>query len=166
MNALSAHSFTFAGLMGGTVRLADYAGKTVLVANTASKCGFTPQYEGLQRLWTEWQDAGLVVIGVPCNDFGNQEPGSETEVQSFCASNFRVSFPMTAKVHVKGPSVHPFFRWINQQAGFLGRPRWNFYKYLINGQGEFVDWYSSMTIPMSPKLVAAVSRTLGRTTGE
>jgi glutathione peroxidase len=160
-HTLSAHSFTFPSLAGGTVRLVDHAGKAILVVNTASKCGFTPQYEGLQRLWAEWQDAGLVVIGVPSNDFGNQEPGDEAQIQSFCATRFQVGFPMTAKVHVKGPDAHPFFRWVAQQSGFLGRPRWNFYKYLIDRNGGFSAWHSSLTSPSSPQLANAIKRALG-----
>lgn len=141
-----------------------FRGKVVLVVNTASKCGFTPQYEGLQALWREYRDKGVVILGVPSNDFGGQEPGSNGEVQSFCQINYGVDFPLMAKQVVKGDDAHPLFRWAAAQTGPLGVPRWNFHKLLIGRDGRLVDWFASTTEPSSPKLRAAIDQALAQTT--
>lgn len=154
----SAHQFKFTSIDGELLPLSSFAGKTLLVVNTASRCGFTSQYAGLQSLWEKYQDQGLVVLGVPSNDFMSQEPGSEDEIKTFCTVNFNVNFPMTSKVHVKGKDAHPFYVWAKQQSG---APRWNFHKYLLNDQGELITAYSSVTSPLSNKIVKAVELALG-----
>jgi glutathione peroxidase len=158
---ISAHAFTFKSLEGKPLPLSDFAGKPMVIVNTASKCGFTPQYQGLEALWKAKRDRGLVVLGVPSNDFGNQEPGSASDIKSFCEVRFGVDFPLTEKVPVTGPDAHPLFKWIGAQGGFLAKPHWNFYKYLIGPDGRFVDWFSSITAPGSSRFTAAVDKLLG-----
>jgi len=157
----SAYAFTFKSLEGKPMPLAQYAGKPMVIVNTASKCGFTPQYKGLEALWQANRDKGLVVLGVPSNDFGGQEPGTHDEIKSFCELRFGVDFPLTEKVAVTGADAHPLFKWIAEKGGFLGRPHWNFYKYLIGPDGRFVDWYSSITAPGSGRFTKAVEKLLG-----
>ena len=125
--------------------------------NTASKCGFTGQYDGLQSLWESYQDRGLVVVGVPSNDFGSQEPGSKEEIKEFCEVNFNVNFPMTSKAVVKGDEAHPFYQWAKEGAG---GPMWNFHKYLITPDGEMVKGFSSLVGPESKKLTKAIEKVL------
>lgn len=156
----NAHDFAFTGLAGDALPLKDFAGKAILVVNTASECGYTPQYEELEALWQANKDKGLVVLGVPCNQFGGQEPGSEAEIGAFCRKNYGVSFPMTAKSDVKGKAAHPFYKWANDEAGLLGKPKWNFHKYLIGRDGEFVDWFSSQNKPTGPKIKQALEKAL------
>ncbi|KXV58513.1 glutathione peroxidase [Acetobacter senegalensis] len=156
----TAYDFTLPGLEGGTINLNDYRGRPLLIVNTASKCGFTPQYEGLQATWCQFKKAGLVVIGVPSNDFGKQEPGTASEIADFCHRNYGVSFPMAARGSVKGANAIPLFQWLNKECGFLGHPRWNFYKYLINRSGQPAAWFSSLTPPTSPRVRDAIERTL------
>lgn len=156
----SAHDFTFTLLSGGTLPLKDLAGKAILVVNTASQCGFTPQYGELEKLWQAYKDKGLAVLGVPCNQFGGQEPGSEAEIGAFCRQNYGITFPLTAKSDVKGKAAHPFYKWANEEAGLLGRPKWNFHKYLIGRDGAFVDWFLSQTKPTGPKIRKALETVL------
>ena len=158
----NAYDFSFQTLQGQDFPLRDFAGRPLVVVNTASKCGFTPQYAGLEAIWRANRDAGLMVIGVPCNDFGGQEPGSHAEIAGFCTRNYGVDFPMMGKVHVKGDEAHPFFKWAMDQGGFLARPRWNFYKYLIGKDGGLAGWFSSLTRPDSRKFTSAVAKTLAR----
>lgn len=141
------------------VRLCEaYQGQVILVVNTASKCGFTGQYEGLEALYRKYRDRGFVVLGFPSNDFANQEPGNEEEIAKFCRLTYSVEFPMFEKTHVAKGSADPFFRRLAEEAG--GYPKWNFYKYLIDREGKVVDYYSSMTSPQSGKLVSAIERLL------
>jgi glutathione peroxidase len=156
----SAYDFTFETIQGEPYALKDLAGRPLLVVNTASKCGFTPQYKALEAIWQSYKDKGLVVVGVPSNDFGGQEPGTNEEIVRFCESNYGVDFPMMAKVHVKGADAHPFFKWAAKQGGFLSRPRWNFFKYLVGKDGQLVDWFSSVTTPESQKFKAAIEKML------
>ncbi len=156
----SAYDFSFSTIQGKPYPLADLTGRPLLVVNTASKCGFTPQYKALEALWTANRQAGLMVIGVPSNDFGGQEPGSNTEIAGFCELNYGVDFPMMSKEHVRGPDAHPFFQWAEAQAGYLARPRWNFFKYLINRQGQLQRWFSSVTAPDAKKFTAEVQKLL------
>jgi glutathione peroxidase len=158
--ARHAHAFTFERIDGGPLPLEQFAGKAILVVNTASRCGFTPQYDGLQALWEQYRDRGLVVLGVPSNDFGAQEPGSNSEIQEFCTLNFNITFPMTAKAKVTGSDAHPFYRWARQRAGLLGGPKWNFHKYLIAPDGTFAGSFSSVTGPSAGRLTAAIERVL------
>lgn len=160
---MNAHDFTFNAIDGTPLPLNRFKGKLVLVVNTASECGYTPQYEGLERLWEDYRDRGLVVLGVPCNDFGGQEPGGEAEISTFCQKNYGVSFPLTAKYAVKGAAAHPFYKWAGERAGLLGRPKWNFHKYLIGRDGNFIDWFSTRALPMGPKIAAAVKKALEKT---
>ena len=157
---MSAHSFSFTSIEGDPLPMSSFAGKPVLIVNTASRCGFTPQYDGLQAVWERFRDRGLVVLAVPSNDFGGQEPGSEAQIAEFCEVNFNVDFPMTSKVHVKGELAHPFYRWAGQQLGQVAKPRWNFHKYLIGPNGRLVDWFSPVTRPTSRKVIRAIESQL------
>jgi glutathione peroxidase len=158
---MSAHDFQFSSIDGEAFALGRYAGELVLVVNTASECGLTPQYRGLQALWERYGGRGLVVLGVPCNDFGAQEPGSEAEIKSFCASNYKVGFPMTAKNAVIGKGAHPFYQWAAQQKG-AAAPRWNFHKYLIGADGELIRSFDSAVAPEDKALVAEIEAHLPR----
>lgn len=157
----TAHDFTFDGLTGGTWPLAGFAGKVVLIVNTASRCGLTPQYRGLEALWRRYKDRGLVVLGVPSNDFGAQEPGDAAEIGAFCERNYGVDFPMAAKVPVIGAGAHPFYRWVLDQAGEAAAPKWNFHKYLVGKDGALREVFGSRVEPEDPALIAAVEAALG-----
>jgi glutathione peroxidase len=159
-NSVNAHDFSFDGLTGGTVDLAAFKGKPVLVVNTASACGFTPQYKDLQALWTRMKARGLVVIGVPSNDFGAQEPGTAEQIASFCEKNYGVDFPLTAKQKVTGGDAHPFFRWLAQELGEAGAPRWNFHKFLIGPAGDVAGVYGSRVKPDDAELTAKIEELL------
>ena len=157
----SAHDFSFPSLSDDqNIALADFKGKAVLVVNTASRCGLTPQYDGLQALWARYRDQGLVVLGVPSNDFGAQEPGSAEDIADFCSTRFYVDFPMTAKQPVIGASAHPFYQWVLAQAGEAAAPKWNFHKYLIGRDGQLVETFGSRTAPDDQTLVAAIEAAL------
>ncbi len=158
---MTAHDFEFKSIDGKPLKLKDFAGHPVLVVNTASECGFTPQYAGLESLWRKYKDRGLIVLGVPSNDFGRQEPGTESEIRNFCTRNYGVSFPMTAKCEVSGRNAHPFYHWITAQAGDAAAPRWNFHKYLVDGKGELVGIYPSKVAPEDKKLVTEIEGLLG-----
>ena len=143
------NDFTANSLAGQAQPLSAYAGKVVLVVNTASKCGFTPQYEGLEKLYEDYKDDGLVVLGFPCNQFGGQEPGGADEIDSFCQLNYGVSFPMFEKVDVNGDAAHPLYKWLRaQKSGVLGsKIKWNFTKFLIGKDGSVLKRYGSTTKP-------------------
>jgi len=146
----AAFDFSARDILGREVPLADYRGKVLLIVNTASKCGFTPQYEGLEKLHAELSGRGLAVLGFPCNQFGAQEPGSEAEIGEFCRLNYGVAFPVFAKIEVNGPGAHPLYVWLKSQAkGFFGTPsiKWNFTKFLVDRQGKVVRRYGSTTKP-------------------
>lgn len=136
------------------------ADKVVLVVNTASFCGFTPQYEGLQKLWERYRDRGLVVLGIPSNDFGEQEPGSATEIKEFCEVNYKVTFPLTTKQKVRGADAHALYRWAAAEGGATATPRWNFHKLLIGRDGRLVSAFPSAVEPTSAKLTEAIERAL------
>jgi glutathione peroxidase len=141
-------------ITGQTVKLSDYQGKVVLVVNTASKCGFTPQFDGLEKLWKEYESKGLVILGFPCNQFGGQDPGANEEIASFCQLNHGVSFPMMAKVDVNGAQAHPLYRWLVKEApGILGTTsiKWNFTKFLIGKQGQVLARYAPTDTPKGLK---------------
>lgn len=158
---VNAYSFSFYALQGGDeLPLSDYKGKVLLIVNTASHCGFTPQYEGLEKLYQKYKDHGLVIIGVPSNDFGGQEPGSNVEIAHFCQLNYGVSFPMASKEDVVGDNAHPFYKWARQKKGLLGVPKWNFHKYLINRRGELIDYFHSTTGPDNAKFIKEIERLL------
>lgn len=157
----TAYDFSFKTLMGQKpLPLKDYRGKVLLIVNTASHCGFTSQYDGLEKLYEKYQDKGLVVIGVPSNDFGSQEPGNNEEIATFCKLNFGVRFPMASKEVVSGDAAHPFYRWARHELGFGTAPKWNFHKYLVNRHGALVDHFNSTTSPDASRLVEAVEKAL------
>lgn len=152
--------FTFTTIQGRPLPLSSFEGRTVLVVNTASACGFTPQYRGLQALHRKYGERGLVVLGVPSNDFGAQEPGNSAEIHEFCESQFGIEFPLTGKVQVAGDDAHPFFRWAAQEMGPLAQPRWNFHKYLVAPDGRLVDWFSSATEPEAASVCHSIEANL------
>ena len=157
----NAHEFDFERIDGGVLSLRGFKGSALLIVNTASECGFTPQYSGLQKLWEQYRDRGLVVLGVPCNDFGGQEPGDETAIAAFCNERYAVDFPMTGKVSVLGGDAHPFYRWIAETLGEDAAPRWNFHKYLLDGNGDLVAMWPSKVEPLSAQVIEAVESALG-----
>ena len=158
---MSAHDYSFDAIDGeGAVALDQFAGKPILIVNTASACGFTPQYEGLQKLWQTYRDRGLVVLGVPSNDFGAQEPGTESDIQDFCTTRFRVDFPMTKKQTVIGEWAHPFYQWIASTLGEDAAPKWNFHKYLVGPDGALAATFPSKIDPMSEEVTAQIDALL------
>ncbi len=159
--AATAHDFSFTSIDGGNLPLAEYKGKVVLLVNTASMCGFTGQYEALQKLWENYKHRGLVVLGVPSDDFGRQELDTADEVKSFCTLNYGIDFPMADISVVKGPDAHPYYKWIADMHGGLAVPRWNFHKHVIDGNGNLVDWFTSTTSPKSQRLLVAIESALG-----
>jgi glutathione peroxidase len=154
------HAFTFTAITGEPLPLAGYAGRAVLVVNTASLCGFTPQYAELQALWERYRDQGLVVLGVPSNDFGGQEPGSEAEIKDFCEVNYGIEFPLTQKETVRGPRAHPFYRWAEAELGSSAAPKWNFHKYLLAPDGRLAASFPTSLSPLASAVVAAIEQAL------
>ncbi len=152
----SAHAFDFTSIDSKPMPFAQFKGKAVLVVNTASQCGYTPQYKGLQALWDQYRDKDAVVLGVPSNDFGGQEPGSEGEIKEFCETVFGVNFPMTAKYQVIGGDAHPFYQWARQALGDKAVPKWNFHKILIGPDGTAVDAFPSNVEPQSPVITSRI----------
>jgi glutathione peroxidase len=159
MSHLTAYAFTFAALDGGDIRLADFAGKPILVVNTASQCGFTPQYAGLQQLWTRYHDRGLMMIAVPSNDFGGQEPGGATEIKQTANHIYGVTFPIAEKAAVKGAAAHPFYKWAASERPH-DLPRWNFHKYLIGRDGHIAAVFATEIEPTDPRVIAAIEKEL------
>ncbi|ONG38898.1 glutathione peroxidase [Alkanindiges hydrocarboniclasticus] len=144
------YDFSAEKLEGGTQTLSDYAGKVVLIVNTASKCGFTPQFEGLEKVYEKYKDQGFVVLGFPCNQFASQDPGSNTDIGEFCQRNYGVSFPMFAKIDVNGSDAHPLYKYLTKEAkGLLGTEavKWNFTKFLVGRDGNVIDRYATATKP-------------------
>ena len=157
----TAYDFSFTTLMGEEpLPLSKFKGKLLLVVNTASHCGFTPQYRGLQELYSEYADRGFVILGVPSNDFGAQEPGNSEEISKFCKLNYGVTFPMASKQVVSGDSAHPFYLWARSVLGADATPKWNFHKILINKHGKPIAAYPSTTAPDSATLVNAIENHL------
>jgi glutathione peroxidase len=156
----SAYDFAFTGIDGRPMKLSTWRGNSLLVVNTASFCGFTKQYAGLQELSTRYAPAGLVVIGVPSNDFGAQEPKSEGEIQSFCEGTFGVTFPLTAKQEVVGPNAHPFYKWAAGVMGPAGVPNWNFHKYLIGRNGRLLRSFATKVPPTSEEITGWIDKAL------
>jgi glutathione peroxidase len=155
---MSLHDISATTIDGEAQSLADYKGKVLLVVNTASQCGSTPQYAGLEGLWRHYRDRGLVVLGFPSNDFGAEEPGSEAEIKTFCSTMFKVSFPLFSKVHVKGDEQAPVYRFL---AADYGEPKWNFHKYLVGRDGKVIKAFPTAIAPEDPTLRAAVEAALG-----
>ena len=138
---------------GDVLNLSKLKGKTILLVNVASNCGFTKQYEDLQNLYDSYKSKGLIVIGMPSNQFGGQEPGSESEIKNFCETNFNITFQMTSKYDVKGDNAHPIYMWAKETFGRSAVPKWNFHKILINKEGKVEDTFASFTNPMSKKII-------------
>ena len=155
----SFHDFSIESISGGDISLSDYKNKVVLLVNTASQCGFTPQYAGLQKIYDRYKDDGFVVLGVPSDDF-NQELSSDDDVKKFCEIRYGVNFPLTSIQKIKGDSAHPLYKWISGNTSVIGQPRWNFHKYLISKEGKVLNWFSSMTSPTSDGLLKQVEQAL------
>ena len=140
--------------------LSDYKNKTILLVNVASNCGFTKQYSELQELYEKYNNKDFIVLGVPSNQFGGQEPGDNKEIKDFCETNFNITFPMTSKYNVKGKDAHPIFLWAKENFGKSAVPKWNFHKILINKDGKIADTFSSFTKPMSKKIIDKIEQIL------
>ena len=147
-------------LNGEIINFSQYEDKAVLLVNVASNCGFTKQYADLQSLWNQYKNKGLIVLGVPSNQFGKQEPGTNDEIKKFCEVNFNISFPMTDKVDVKGENAHPIYIWAKENFGSSAIPKWNFHKILINREGKIHDTFSSLTRPTSKKIINQIDKIL------
>ena len=147
-------------ITGEMISLSKYKGKTIFLVNVASNCGFTKQYSDLQNLWEKYREKDLIVIGMPSNQFGGQEPGSNTEIKDFCETNFNISFLMTSKNDVKGENAHEIYKWAKISYGKSAIPKWNFHKILINNEGTIVDTFASFTNPMSKKVILKIEKIL------
>lgn len=156
----TAYQFAFNGLWSDRVPMTAFEGEVVMVVNTASRCGFTPQYEGLQAIYNEYHDQGFEIVGVPANNFMGQEPGSEQEIQEFCTLNYGVTFPMAAKTDVVGETRHPFYAWAEQQIGESAVPQWNFHKILIGRDGRVIRAFPTRTEPTSEEVRTAIGTAL------
>ena len=151
----TAYDYEFNSINGDLIRLSEYEGKVIVVVNVASRCGYTPQYEGLQALWSEYKNKNLVVIGVPTNNF-RQEPGNNKEIKDFCETNFGITFPMTEKTNVIGSNSHPFYKWARKNYGIGAIPKWNFHKIIIGRDGKVAQTFSSITKPSSKKFIQVI----------
>ena len=145
---------------GENLNLDKFKGKVILIVNVASKCGFTKQYTGLQTLYEKYKSRGFVVMGIPSNQFGGQEPGSNSDIKEFCETNFSITFPMMDKVNVKGENAHDVYKWAKKNHGSSSVPKWNFHKILINQEGKIEDTYNSFTEPTSKKIIAKIEKLL------
>jgi len=162
-NAKTIYDFSAERIDGSTESLRNYTGKVLLVVNTASKCGFTKQYDGLQKIWEQYQDQGLGVLGFPANNFMRQEPGENDEIESFCKLNFGVDFPLFAKISVRGKDINPLFAWLTskqENPEFAGKVSWNFNKFLISRDGRLINRFDSRVEPRSDQLVKAIEAAL------
>jgi len=155
-----AYDFKFNDLDGSSLNLLDYKGKVIVVVNVASQCGFTSQYEDMQNIWEKYQSKGMIMLAVPSNDFGNQEPGSNKNIKNFCDAKFGISFPMTEKVSVKGEEAHPFYVWARENHGKSAIPKWNFHKIIIGKSGKVSETFSSITNPSSKKFLKVIENLL------
>ena len=151
----TAYDFEFNSIDGDLIKLSQYKDKVIVVVNVASRCGYTPQYEDLQRLWTEYKSRNLVVLGIPTNNF-RQEPGNNKEIKDFCETNFGITFPMTEKTNVIGGNSHPFYKWARKDYGIGAIPKWNFHKIIIGKDGKVAETFSSITKPSSIKFIKAI----------
>jgi glutathione peroxidase len=158
----NAYDFSFKSIDGSQLPIKSFKGKIVLVVNTASLCGFTRQYTQLQELYGKYKERGLVVLGVPSNSFGKQEPNSESDIKEFCEVNYNIEFPLTSKYSVKGEDAHPFYRWAEKELGPIAKPRWNFHKYLISSDGKLIDWFSTPTSPTSKRVIKSIESQLSK----
>ena len=151
------YDFEFNGIDGNKIKLSDFKNKVLVVVNVASRCGYTPQYEGLQMLWSNYKNKNLVVIGVPTNNF-KQEPGNNKEIKDFCETNFGINFPMTEKTNVIGKDAHPFYKWAKKNHGIGAIPKWNFHKIVIGKNGKVIDTFASFTKPTSDKFLNLIEK--------
>jgi glutathione peroxidase len=156
----SAYDYEFKTIDGQPLPMSSFKDHVVLVVNTASACGLTPQYDGLEKLYSDYKDKALVVLGVPCNQFGGQEPGTEADIKTFCETRFSVDFPMTSKVDVKDADRHPFFAWAEKELGEGAVPVWNFHKILVGKHGEALQVFGPRTEPLAPEVTEAVEKAL------
>ena len=161
MGSKNVHSFTMMTIDGRQKPLADYKGKALLLVNVASKCGFTPQYKGLEELYEKYKGRGLVVLGFPANNFGAQEPGTNEEIQKFCSLKYNVTFPMFSKISVKGGDIDPLYKYLTTEAGTNGDIGWNFNKFLVGPDGSVVARFGSKTDPLSKELTEKIETVLG-----
>ena len=161
MSPITAYAYSFAGLQGEPIRLSDFAGKPIMVVNTASLCGYTPQYAGLEQLFKRFHERGLMMVGVPSNDFGGQEPGGVAEITETANKEYGVTFPLAAKAEVVGPNAHPFYKWAAGERP-LETPKWNFHKYLVGRDGHIAAVFPTAVEPMEARVVDAVAKELGR----
>ncbi|MAV05945.1 MAG: glutathione peroxidase [Candidatus Pelagibacter sp.] len=152
-----AYDFQFKSIDGEIIKLSDYKNKVLVIVNVASRCGYTPQYNDLQSLWSEYKDKDVVVIGVPTNNF-KQEPGSNKEIKDFCETNFGINFPMSEKVDVIGKNAHPFYKWAKNNHGIGAIPKWNFHKIIIGKKGKVIDTFASFTKPSSSKFINIIEK--------
>jgi glutathione peroxidase len=159
MSRITAYAFSFNGLEGGDIRLSDYAGKPILVVNTASQCGYTPQFAGLQQLFARYHDKGLEIVAVPSNDFGGQEPGTPLDIMKTAHEEYGVRFPLAAKAEVRGRNPHPFYKWAAAERP-LETPRWNFHKYLIGRDGHIAAVFPTDVEPMDARVIQAIAKEL------
>ena len=153
-----AYDFNFNDLDGSILKLSEYKDKVIVMVNVASQCGFTNQYEDMQNIWEKYQSKGVVILGVPSNDFGKQEPGSNNDIKNFCEAKFGISFPMTEKVSVKGSEAHPFYIWAKENHGKSAIPKWNFHKIIIDKSGKVAETFSSITNPSSKKFIDTLEK--------
>ena len=159
-NNKSFFDFKINSIDGNEINFSEYKGKSFLIVNVASQCGFTKQYDDLQNLYELYKDKGLLVLGVPSNQFGGQEPSNEKEIKNFCETNFNITFPMTSKYNVKGNDAHPIYIWAKESYGNSTVPKWNFHKILINKNGKIEDTFASFTGPLSNKVVKKIEQIL------
>ena len=155
-----AYDFKFKDLDGSELNLNEFKNKVIIVINVASQCGFTKQYDDMQKVWDKYQDKGVIMLGIPSNDFGKQEPGSNEEIKNFCEAKFGITFPMTEKVSVKGDLAHPFYIWARENHGKSAIPKWNFHKIIIGKDGKVLDTFASMTNPSSKKFIKSIEKAL------
>ena len=152
-----AYKYTFNGIDGSIIDLNEFKNKILVVVNVASRCGYTPQYEELQKLWTNYKDKDLIIIGVPTNNF-KQEPGSNKEIKDFCETNFGINFPMTEKTNVIGKNAHPFYKWAKENYGIGAIPKWNFHKIIVGKNGKVIETFASFTKPNSKKFLNTINK--------
>ena len=155
-----AYEFSFKDLDGSSLKLSEYKNKVIVVVNVASQCGFTKQYEDMQNIWEKYRAKGIIMLGIPSNDFGNQEPGGNKEIKNFCESKFGITFPMTEKVSVKGENAHPFYKWARENHGKSAIPKWNFHKIIIDKEGKVKDTFASITNPSSKRFILSIEKAL------
>ena len=159
-NSNTLFDFRINSISGDELNLSDFKGQTLMLVNVASNCGFTKQYDDLQKLYDNFKDKGFIIIGIPSNQFGAQEPGTNSEIKDFCETNFNITFPMTSKYDVKGENAHPIYLWAKETYGKSTIPKWNFHKILINKDGKVEDTYASFTNPTSKKIIKKLEKIL------